>query len=217
MHRDAGGADRMALRFEAARGIDRQLAVLGRPAFARWRARLRPCGVRPMASYSMSSAMVKQSCVSTKERSDKCRAGRAHGPSSRPPCSLRNRRCRARDIGRKSCTWAMARKCTALGKRRAVSVSHSTMAAAPSETSEQSVRRNGPGDQRILVGDGVAEFDRQFLAQLRVGIVRRHSCGSWRRSGRAPPTGRHSAGNRVRRCARKCRQSRPACRLPRVR
>ena len=48
------------------------------------------------------------------------------------------------DIGRKSCTCSAARNATALRSRSAVSTSASTSAAAPSETSEQSVRLSGP-------------------------------------------------------------------------
>jgi hypothetical protein len=55
MHGDAGGADRMALCLQPAGGIDRQLAVLLRPAFLD-RTRALPFGVKPIASYSISSA-----------------------------------------------------------------------------------------------------------------------------------------------------------------
>ena len=48
------------------------------------------------------------------------------------------------DIGRKSWTCAAARNTTALLQPSAVSTSASTTAAAPSETSEQSVRLSGP-------------------------------------------------------------------------
>ena len=47
-------------------------------------------------------------------------------------------------IGRKSLTCAQERNATALFIRSAVSTSASTRAAAPSETSEQSVRLSGP-------------------------------------------------------------------------
>ena len=46
-------------------------------------------------------------------------------------------------IGRNSLTWLRARNTTALSRERAVSVSASTTAAAPSDTSEQSVRLRG--------------------------------------------------------------------------
>ena len=48
------------------------------------------------------------------------------------------------DIGRKSCACAVARMFTALPMVFAVSESVSTSAAAPSDTSEQSVRFRGP-------------------------------------------------------------------------
>ena len=46
-------------------------------------------------------------------------------------------------IGRNSLTWLRARNTTALSRASAVSVSASTTAAAPSDTSEQSVRLRG--------------------------------------------------------------------------
>ena len=68
-------------------------------------------------------------------------------------------------------TCALARNTTALRIESAVSTSVSTRAAAPSETSEQSVRLSGPGDPRVLVRQGAAELEAQVLAQLgqRVG------------------------------------------------
>ena len=48
------------------------------------------------------------------------------------------------EIGRKSCTCSAARKTTALPSVSAVATSAKTTAAAPSETSEQSVRLSGP-------------------------------------------------------------------------
>ena len=86
--------------------------------------------------------MVKQSCDSTNDRS-----------SSRNPetSSARAQACRAPSnwvmsrllMGRKSLTCTAARKRTALPRLRAVSSSVSTSAAAPSDTSEQSVRFSG--------------------------------------------------------------------------
>ena len=69
VHRDAGRADRVAFGLEPARGIDRQPAVLLRSSPRARRARPARAAVRPIASYSISSAMVKQSWVSTKSRS----------------------------------------------------------------------------------------------------------------------------------------------------
>ena len=73
-------------------------------------------------------------------------------------------------IGRKSLTWAWARKTTAFGMPSAVSTSASTSAAAPSDTSEQSVRFRGPGDERILLGHRAAEVEPQVLLYLRPGV-----------------------------------------------
>src|SRR5438876_39591 len=95
-----------------------------------------PSGTRPIASYSISSAMVKQSCVSTNERSDSvmpaCASARCQACVQ--PSNLRISRLA---IGRKSCTCCAARNATALSICNAVSTSVSTIAAAPSETSEQ--------------------------------------------------------------------------------
>ena len=53
-------------------------------------------------------------------------------------------------IGRKSLTWPRPRNATAFFIASAVSTSASTSAAAPSETSEQSVRRKGPATRGFL-------------------------------------------------------------------
>src|SRR5262249_3891445 len=102
-----------------------------------------PLGVKPIASYSISSAIVKQSWVSTRSRSSSlspvAATARFH-PSSGPAKAIMSRRL----IGRKSLTCSVARKMTAFLMLSAVAVSASTTAAAPSETSEQSVRFSGP-------------------------------------------------------------------------
>ncbi|OIQ69947.1 hypothetical protein GALL_484450 [mine drainage metagenome] len=102
-----------------------------------------PLGVNPIASYSMSSATVKQSWVSTKDKSESCTPADC---SARCHATVQPSNCRMSrfDIGRKSCAWAVARKLTALPIDFAVSASASTSAAAPSDTSEQSVRLSGP-------------------------------------------------------------------------
>ena len=53
-------------------------------------------------------------------------------------------------MGRKSLTWTAARNTTALFMASAVSTSVRTRAAAPSETSEQSVRFSGPATSGFL-------------------------------------------------------------------
>jgi hypothetical protein len=87
--------------------------------------------------------MVKQSWVSTKDRFESAMPAFASArfQASPQPSSLSTSRF---DIGRKSCTCAAARNATALPSRNAVSTSASTTAAAPSDTSEQSVRLSGP-------------------------------------------------------------------------
>ena len=109
-----------------------------RAALAPW-----PRGVRPMASYSSSSATVKQSWVSTRSRSS--RPSRAWDRARFQATSQPSKRVMSRfDMGRKSLAWAAARKTTALSIDSAVSTSARTTAAAPSETREQSVRFKGP-------------------------------------------------------------------------
>src|SRR5205814_6115470 len=102
-----------------------------------------PLGVSPIASYSINSATVKQSWVSTNDRSESvtsaCCSARCHATVQPSNCRMSRL-----DIGRKSCACAVARKLTALPMVLAVSASVSTSAAAPSDTSEQSVRLSGP-------------------------------------------------------------------------
>src|SRR3954463_8260486 len=108
-----------------------------------------PRGVSPIASYSISSATVKQSWVSTNDRSESCTPADCN---ARCQATLQPSNCRMSrfDIGRKSCAWAVARILTALPIDLAVSESVSTSAAAPSDTSEQSVRFNGPATNGFL-------------------------------------------------------------------
>ena len=55
--------------------------------------------------------------------------------------------------------------------RSAVSASASTSAAAPSETSEQSVRFSGPATKGFFSLSCAAELEAEVLAHLRVGVV----------------------------------------------
>ena len=101
-----------------------------------------PGAVSPIASYSSSSAMVKQSCDSTNDRSSSLTSA----ASQRAPPRLRRALERVMSrllIGRKSLTCTAALNRTALPIARAVSSSVITSAAAPSDTSEQSVRFSG--------------------------------------------------------------------------
>src|SRR5476651_1899156 len=102
-----------------------------------------PLGVKPIASYSISSATVKQSCVSTKDKSESCTPADC---SARCQATVQPSNCRMSrfDIGRKSWACAVALMLTALPIDLAVSESVSTKAAAPSDTNEQSVRFKGP-------------------------------------------------------------------------
>src|SRR6185312_5500687 len=141
VHRNSGCADWVTLRLEAAGGIDRQFAVFRGPASSTARA---PCpgAVSPIASYSSSSAMVKQSCDSTKDRSMSLVSAAASAcfqAWAAPSNCVTSRLL----IGRKSLTWTAALKRTALPMALAVSSSVMISAAAPSETREQSVRFSG--------------------------------------------------------------------------
>src|ERR1700731_1569359 len=108
-----------------------------------------PLGVNPIASYSISSATVKQSWVSTKDRSESLTPALC---SARAHATLQPSNCRMSrlDIGRKSCACARLRKLTALPIVFAVSESARTSAAAPSDTSEQSVRLRGPATNKFF-------------------------------------------------------------------
>src|ERR1700729_3131565 len=72
-----------------------------------------PRGVRPIASYSISSAIVKQSWVSTKDRSESSTPADC---SARCQATVQPSNCRMSrlDIGRKSWAFAVARLFTAL-------------------------------------------------------------------------------------------------------
>ena len=181
MHRDAGGADRVALGLEAAGGVDRQLAVLLRPAF-RDGARALPSGVRPIASYSISSAMVKQSCVSTKERSSSvtpaCSSARCQ--ASAQPSNFRMSRF---DIGRKSCTCG--RGAEGDGAAHAPPPSPRRPAPAPPRRRRPASSRCASAARRRRGSCSLscaAEVEAEILAHLRIGIGDAVACGSWRRS-----------------------------------
>jgi len=88
-------------------------------------------------------------------------------PGERRPSKARMSR---RLIGRKSLTCSAARNATAFFIDSAVCISASTTAAAPSDTSEQSIRFSGRR-RAVLVGDSAAEFVAEIAAHLghRVG------------------------------------------------
>src|SRR5258707_14388470 len=108
-----------------------------------------PLGVKPIASYSISSATVKQSWVSTKERSESCTPAdcnaRCHATVQPSNCKMSRF-----DIGRKSWACAVALMFTALPIDFAVSVAVKTSAAAPSDTREQSLPSNGPATNGLF-------------------------------------------------------------------
>jgi hypothetical protein len=109
-----------------------------------------PGAASPIASYSISSAMVKQSCVSTKERSSSVRPD---APSAR--CQASCSPSKAADValahGQEVVDVLGGAEGDGLGAWRApCPTSVSTSAAAPSETSEQSVRFSGPATKGFL-------------------------------------------------------------------
>ena len=165
MHRDAGGADRMALRFEPARGIDRQPAVLLGPAFedgARALALRRQPHRLVFDQLGDGEAVMGLDQIEIVEAEP--RLGQRALPGSAGPSNATTSR---RLIGRKSLTCSAARKTTAFFRLSAVRLSASTTAAAPSETSEQSVRCSGPATSGFLSRDRAAEFVAEILLHLR--------------------------------------------------
>ena len=168
-----------------------------------------------MASYSISSAMVKQSCTSAKDRScsamPACASARCQ--ASAQPSNLRMSR---RDIGRKSCTC-----CGGAEHDRLVEVErgldigeHQRRRAVGDQRTVGALER--AGDQRILLALGAAEIVAEVLPDLRVGIADAVLVVLGGDRGRARRTGRPSAGNKAPRSCRKCRRSRRRYRLPRA-
>ena len=95
-----------------------------------------------MASYSISSATVKQSWVSTRLRSSNVRPDFANAccqALAQPSNAMMSRLL----IGLKSFTCSAALKPMAFCALLALSRSISTTAAAPSDTAEQSLRLSG--------------------------------------------------------------------------
>ena len=170
VHRDAGGADRMALRLQPAGRIDRQLAVLLRPAFLD-RARALPFRRQPhrlvFDQLGDGEAVMGLDQRQVAERNPG--VGQRALPGLGAAFELEDVAL-ATSAGNPA-HGRSARNATALSSCSAVSTSASTSAAAPSETSEQSVRLSGPGDERILVAGVAAEVIAEVLAHLRVGIA----------------------------------------------
>ena len=142
MHRHAGGADRMALGFEAAGRIDRQLAVFVDDTVLD--------GARALALRRKPDRLVDQefgdgeTVMHLGERHvGELDAGLLQSalPGERRAFELENVAARHRQIVLHMLRGA---KHDRLVHVKAVSTSVSTTAAAPSETSEQSVRLSGP-------------------------------------------------------------------------
>ena len=117
-------------------------------------------------------------------------------------------------IGRKSFTCTAARKRTALPIARAVSSSASTSAAAPSETSEQSVRFSGGATYGFFSRHVRQNVKAEVLAHLRVGVV--DAVLVVLRRDRRQRIGLVAVALEVaaRRCGRTRRRSLRGCRLP---
>ena len=174
-----------------------------------------PFGVRPIASYSINSAMVKQSWVSTNDRSDsstpalcsaRCHATRAAFEIQDVALRHRQKILRMRgglDVDR------LAHRLRGFGVRE-----HQRGGAVRHQRTIGALQRSR--HERILLALGAAERVAEILAQLRVGIGRRRCDGSWRRSWPARRTGRRISGNRPARSCRTRRRSPPGYRRPRA-
>ena len=196
VHRDAGGADRVALGLEAARGVDRQLAVALGPALEDGALALAGRGEAHglvLDQLGDGEAVVRLDEGRGRARSS-WRAASALLPGERGPSKATMSRLL---IGRKSLTCSAARKATAFFMPSAVSTSARTTAAAPSETRRAVGALERAGDERVLVGDVAAELVAETPSASGHRGWRRRSCGSWRRSGPARRTGRRSAGSRL--------------------
>ena len=160
----------MALRLQPAGRIDRQPAVLRRPTLQH---RARTLAWRGQAHRLVFQQFGDGEAV---VRFDERQVVQLHVRRvQRPPPRLARRpRTRVMSrllIGRKSFTCTAARKRTALPIARAVSSSASTSAAAPSDTSEQSVRFSGGATYGFFSLTCAAELEAEVLAHLRIGIV----------------------------------------------
>src|SRR5579862_7934419 len=127
-----------------------------------------PLGVSPIASYSINSAIVKQSWVSTRSRSSSLRpaAARARCQASAGPSNATTSR---RLIGRKSLTCSAARKTTALGMRRRRDVGqHESGRPIGNQRAIGALER--AGNDRVLVGNRAAELVAKILLHLCQGI-----------------------------------------------
>ena len=205
----------MAFGLEAAGRIDRQLAVLLSVQPSLMARAPCPLGVRPIASYSISSATVKQSWVSTKERSDKRDAGLLQRalPGHRAAFELQDVALGHRqeilgvrggaEVDRLAHGLARSRRRSAPARRRRRRPASSRCASAGRRRTGSSRSRRG----RSRSQNPCASARRDW---------RRRSCGSWRRSSPARRTGRRISGNRPARSCRTRRQSRRRCRRPRA-
>ena len=173
-----------------------------------------PGAARPIASYSIISAMVKQSWVSTMSRSVTATPAASSAPAQarRGPSKAVGSR---RESARKSLTWrAGAEGDGALEAGRGLGVGeHQRRRAVGDEAAVGAAQR--AGDVGVLVGDGVAELEAEVLLQVGVGVagaVRVVLGGDHRELGRAVAVALEVG---VRRSARRCRRSRPRRRPPR--
>jgi hypothetical protein len=107
-----------------------------------------PCSASPIASYSNTSAMVKQSCVSTSDRSSSVTPARSsacvHADRAAHISGMSQR-----DRASGSLACVRARKAMARRMVIAVSASASTSTGAPSEISEQSLRLSSPATRGL--------------------------------------------------------------------
>ena len=215
VHRHAGRADRMALGLQAARRIDRQLAVLLRPAFLH-RARALPFRREPhrlvFDQLGDGEAVVRLDQRQIAERDA--------GVGERPlpglgaafelqDVALAHRQEILHMRGRaERDRLAQPQRGLDVGQhQRGRAVGHQRAVGALERT----------GDERILLARRCGRNRSRDPCATARRDCRRRSCGFSPRSSPARRTGRPSAGNRARRSCRKFRQSRPRCRPPRAR
>ena len=195
--RHAGGADRVALGLQPARGVDRQRAVERGWCPRGSTFQPSPGAARPIASYSIISAMVKQSWVSTRSRSvtRDARGLERAGPGAAR--ALEGGRVAAREREEVVDVRAGAEGDGALESGRGLGVGEDQRGRAVGDERAVGAAQRA-GDVGVLVARRCCRTrSRGPSAGGRTGCGCR-SRGSWRRSSRARPSGRRSAGSRCR-------------------
>ena len=187
-------------------GFTGSLPSFARPALQHRARALARAAVRPIASYSSSSAMVKQSCNSTKDRSSQLQVRRVQRalPGLRRTLELGDVALADRqevvDLHRGAEAHRLAQR-RARSPRRPAPAPRRRRTPASNRCASAAARRTG--SSRTPCGRTRSPGP---CASARTDCPRR-SCGSSPRSPPARRTGRRSAGNSVRRCARTRRRN----------